>query len=86
MIADKHNLVEERKTFQLMLVYLKSLGVWQETRKKAFYSRVLTWLERVFAMIDSPVVIAVAPGHQANLNCCDFMHEIVGGLKSYKDC
>ena len=76
--------MEKRKTFQLMLVYLKSLGEWQETRRKDFYSRVLTWLEQAFAMIDSPVVIAIAPGHLANLNCCGFVQEIVGGLNHIK--
>ena len=81
-----HNGINPNHNFDSQtLVYLKSSNLWGETRKKNFYSRVLIWLGQVLDAIDSPVVIAVAPGHEENHNPGGFMHEIVGGF-SYTKC
>ena len=60
---------------------ISSRGVFDNKRKRSFYTRVLTWLaQEVFAMVESPVVIAKAPGHEASPNPRGFMHEIVNKI------
>ena len=50
------------------LVYIKSSGVWNVIRNKHFHTRILTWFEQVIAIIESPMVIYIAPGPEANFN------------------
>jgi len=64
------------------LVYLKSpQGVYDENRKNLFYASVQQWLIGELTKIGFPVVIAIAPGSQANPYPYGFMHEIVDGIK-----
>ncbi len=43
-----------------------------------FYGRVKTWIKGVVQGLQGPVVIVIAPGHEANPNPSGFMHEVVG--------
>ena len=63
------------------LVFAKSRGIFNEERKKLFYSRIWKWLDDNLSKIDSSfVMIAIAPGHEANLNPSGFMHDIVSQI------
>ena len=64
------------------LFFAKSTrGIFDEDRKKLFYSRIWKWLDDELTNIDSSfVMIAIAPGHEANLNPSGFMHDIVSQI------
>lgn len=62
------------------LNYLKGNRLYDERRKNAFYDRIYAWLKSIVESLIGPVVIAIAPGHEANPNPTGFMHEIVGEL------
>lgn len=62
------------------LNYWKSGKIYNRERKTEFCERICTWLKNEVESLNGPVVIAIAPGHDANPNPTGFMHEIVGSL------
>lgn len=69
------------------LSYLK-MNYLDDKVKRDFCETIFQWLKMEVLVLaqTGPVVIAIAPGHEANLNPTGFMYEIVGRLLADTDC
>ena len=61
------------------LVFLKSGKIYDQKRKEEFCNRIIQWLNRELSGLggSEPVIVALAPGHEANSSGHGFLCEIV---------